>query len=147
MKLADDVASRRALPRVAANLEPQQQGLNPTGLSKVIRCLRGWARQAEDNAAADPDAPARTILPMDFENAFCRMTRSRALNETSLMDAHLAHSQKKVALANESLSKAHAALLTAQNAREHERQLQAKQASAVVAVDEACEKMVADGGS
>ena len=61
-----------------------------------------------------------------------------------VMDAHLAHAQKKVALTNEALSKAHAALLTAQNAREHERQLQAKQASAVVAVDEACEKMVAD---
>ena len=90
VKLADDVASQRALPRVAAHLEPQQQGLNPTGLSKVIRCLRGWARQAEDNAAADPDAPARIIFSTDLENAFCCRTRSRALRETSLVDAHLA---------------------------------------------------------
>ena len=40
LKLADDIASQRALPRVAAALEPHQQGLHPTGLSKVIRCLR-----------------------------------------------------------------------------------------------------------
>ena len=90
LKLADDIASQRALPRVAAALEPHQQGLRPTGLSKVIRCLRGWARQADDNATADPTAPARIIFSTDLENAFCRMTRSRALKETSLVDTGLA---------------------------------------------------------
>ena len=63
LKLADDIASQRALPRVAAAMEPHQQGLHPTGLSKVVRCLRGWARQAGD--AADADAAGASEMTME----------------------------------------------------------------------------------
>ena len=90
IKLADDVASDRALQNVAAHIEPHQQGLNPTGLARVIRCLSGWARQAQDRHVADPSTPARILLSTDLENAFCRMLRSKALRETALVDAQLA---------------------------------------------------------
>ena len=68
-------------------------GLRPISNRNDRACTQLAFRRSSDacdNAAADPDGPARIILSTDLENAFCRMTRSRALRETSLVDAHLA---------------------------------------------------------
>ena len=60
---------------------------------RVVRCLRGWARQAHEQAASgssSSEEPARVLLSTDLENALCRMLRSRALLATEAVDRQLA---------------------------------------------------------
>ena len=67
-----------------------QQGINPAGLARVVRCLRGWARQADDELTYQPAAEARILLSTDLESAFCRMLRSGGFAKTEAADAQLA---------------------------------------------------------
>ena len=77
VKFAETLALDMAQPEITKWLEPAQRGIcTSDGVVQVVRTMRGWAKDMQDQAAVDQEA---CLVSTDLQNAFCNFYRHKAL--------------------------------------------------------------------